>query len=308
MAEERKNDEAPPGDKSDTSRIDLSEAQTADENREAGEPMSVRQVLGRPAAGEPPDGGEEAKDATAHINLQGDAEPERSAPKSSTSRIDLNEAKPPPDETAAVSKDSTVRVDLTAVMARAGVASPEAKKKDEDDGDAADSGSTARIAVAEAAAAAPPSSTPPRTVRLKRPSDMPKTVSVPRPDAPPKTVMLKKPGAESDGKESTSRIAVPDGAIDSAPPSSRKTIRIKRSSAPSSAKTLTIARPARTAAPTLPGSADETLRELEAEIRDEPGTAFGIVAIAALLVLGVLVYVLAAQTVAPDLPFPGRMM
>ncbi len=334
--EERKNEEAPKDRKSDTSRIELSEAEAPEAGDTSREPVSISQVLGRSGNKPPPtpDSGETAhivlKDegagegvrekadetstveppsATARIQLKDQGAGEGAREKqdetsrvdddSTTSRIKLEEkaSEDEAERTGELGKDSTVRVDLTEVMARAGATSPSKPEAD-------DRESTARIEAKDDAATTAP---PPRTVRLKRPSDLPRPVSVGSDDkAPPKTVVLKKPGTD-ESKQSTSRIAVPDSAIESAPPSSRKTIRIKRSAAPSSPKTLTIARPSRSAAPTLPGDADETLRELEAEVRGEPGVAFSILAIAALLVFCVLVYVLAAQTIAPDLPFPGRL-
>ena len=47
---------------------------------------------------------------------------------------------------------------------------------------------------------------------------------------------------------------------------------------------------------------------VEAAEADEPGVIFTLCAIAALIVCGVLIYVLLAQTFAPNLPFWGKVV
>ncbi len=272
--------EKPSSDKKDTSRIELSDAETVDAEPESGsEPLSVRQIV---------------KDS-------GDSD---AAKKSQTSRIDLEQADAVADEDVnEAAKNTTVRVDLTGAMAR--MKDAETTPAGSDAEQAEDERSTtARIALdSEEDETAVPSPEPPRTVRLKRPSSA------------PRTVVMKKTKSEPDDataeKGTTSRIQVPEGAIPQEPASTRKTIRIKRSGAPAAggaAKTLTISRPTKSEGPTLSAKADAAREDLESGIADEPGALFGILTIAAVLVLCVLVYILVAQTFAPDLPFPGRVL
>ena len=84
-----------------------------------------------------------------------------------------------------------------------------------------------------------------------------------------------------------------------------KTIRIKRPDGTSGRKPLTISRPeeAETSSVMQPAG---TTEDLDSE--EQPGVFVGIMAIAALLVSCVLLYCLLAQTLAPTLPFPGRIL
>jgi cobalamin biosynthesis Mg chelatase CobN len=98
-------------------------------------------------------------------------------------------------------------------------------------------------------------------------------------------------------KSETARIDLP--ATTSERPATRpKTIRIKRPEAAAVKKPLTITRPSVESAATDVGATSE---------EESVGTIFSALAVAALLVVCVLIYVLAAQTFAPDLPFPGRV-
>lgn len=286
MADEKKQDSSPgekqaPVDK-DKSRIELSDAETtdADAATEGKEPLSVRDVVADQSVAE-------------------------TAKKSQTSRIELDEAEKAEDgESVATGKDTTVRMDLTGAMRRmeeSQSAEPEAEPEDKPGSDDERS-NTARIALEGNASA--PSAEPPRTVRLKRPS------------APPRTVVMKKPAAGASSQEieedkgKTSRIQIPEGAIGESSSSARKTIRIKRSATPSAspARTLSIARPSKTKGPTLSAKADAVRQELESNVTDEPGSLFGILSMAAVLVLCALVYVLLAQTLFPTLPLTGRIL
>ncbi len=340
---------AQPAPKSDTSRIDLADAEPSLASSVAGEPMSVKDVL-RPA--EAPPKPVPARPVTTVVR----AVP-ASGPKTTTSRVSLDEAKNETSAIAGAAKDATVRVDLTSVLGKEGASAPDravsSKPPSEvriraaaisptppadetshiklDVGGQATSEETSRIQLdANGQVTAdetthivlhggPPPSAAPKTVRLQRPSTLPKTVVLPKPSeptptAPPKTVVLKKPGEEAEAtKGATSRIAVPDGVVQAGPVTQRKTIRIKRPdtvASPSGGKTLVIARPSRPVSVALPASAEEQADEIAKEMHTEknPGAVFAILALAAVLVAAVLTYILAAQTFAPTLPFPGRLM
>jgi hypothetical protein len=97
--------------------------------------------------------------------------------------------------------------------------------------------------------------------------------------------------------------SVPEGTLEATPPTQRKTIRIKRAggeaAGPGAApKTLVLARPVKTEevgeAEELEKKAEEMEQALGVPSR-EPGVVFLILSIAALLVIGTLIYVLAAQ-------------
>ncbi len=185
---------------------------------------------------------------------------------------------------------------------------------------------------------------PPKTVRLQRPNTSPKTVMLRRPDAgaAPKTVVLKRPDAASaappqpviapptqgpktvqlnqagqaEQKGATARISIPEGSLESSPPTQRKTIRIKRGGdGPSTgAKTLVLQRPVAHAETPAAGDAEVTTTSHAAEAElsralgvpevDEPGVGYAIVAILTFFVVGTLLYALLAQTFLPTLPMP----
>ncbi|MDZ4198067.1 MAG: hypothetical protein U1E27_02145, partial [Kiritimatiellia bacterium] len=140
----------------------------------------------------------------------------------------------------------------------------------------------------------------PKTVILKRPGEttVPQTITLQRPDAEETT-------SES-SKGATARISVPESAMAATPSSQRKTIMIRRPGAggpASSARTLTLNRPA--ASVQAPREdLDEILQSLQT---DEPGPVYSILALVAVLLLAALLYVLAAQTIAPTLPVQGRI-
>jgi hypothetical protein len=146
-------------------------------------------------------------------------------------------------------------------------------------------------------------------VRIKQP-EMPPTVSLKKPPAPVPTGMPVAAGEVR--KTETARIELPPETIVEQPVTRRKTIRIKRPGAegdevPATRPPLVIAREADEA----PGEQPPTLtgvRMPKAQEADEPGVIFTILAIAALLLVSTLIYVLAAQTFALDLPFPGKVL
>jgi len=148
----------------------------------------------------------------------------------------------------------------------------------------------------EAGAVGIPLRAPPKTIRIRRPGEPAAT----EPPPPP-------PVEEPSAKRKTSRLDVPVEK-EAGPPTQRKTIRIKRPEAGGgAARTVTIARTEeRPTTATAPEAAPEAAAAPEV---DEPGVVFSIVAIAALLVAGVLIYVLAAQAFpSMNLPWPGRIV
>ena len=310
--------------KSDTARVDLAASKPIDlDSASAGEPMNVRDVISRRP---------EAKSATSRISLNDSqsvaAGTEIPVAHPATSRIRLMDTQSAPGEfhPSDAEKDATVRVDLTGLVspdqgAHSGtspISVPDLGRVTAD----ASKNVTARISVdltQDEGDVAPPAGVgapPPKTVRLSRPSAAPKTVVLKRPEAEgaaPKTVVLKRPDEVEDDKGATARIAVPEAAMDTAPSSQRKTIRIKRGdSAPAvpgegGGKKLVIARPS--VEPTA--FSEEEIGEkigVPSAPSVEPGVFFGILAIAATLVLGVLVYVLLAQTYCPQWNWPGKII
>ena len=96
-------------------------------------------------------------------------------------------------------------------------------------------------------------------------------------------------------KGATARIEVPPEDIPQAPPRP-KGIKLKR------AESSSVKKPAASGSSLQPaGSAD-----LEAE-DDAVSVLTGVMSLLTLVAMGVLVYVLAAQSIAPDLPWPGRL-
>jgi hypothetical protein len=313
--------------KSDTSRIDLADAEVPKPGAPTSEPLTIKEAL---RSGEAPPKAIPVPPTTVVKAVPA------GGPKTSTSRISLDAAK---TETSALgaAKDSTVRVDLTGIYEREGISPPggarpgaPARIRVEETPEVPSSDETSHIRLDESGQATadetshivlpggPPPPPPPKTVRLQRPSTLPKTVVLPKPGAaapaaPPKTVVLKRPDEEAEAtKGTTSRITIPEGAAEPGPTTQRKTIRIKRpgAGAPTGGKTLVIARPSKPAPMTLPASAREQAEEIAREMEPDegPGVLFALLTLAAVLVAAVLVYVLAAQTVAPSLPFPGRLM
>ncbi len=143
----------------------------------------------------------------------------------------------------------------------------------------------------------------------------PKTIRIKRPESEAPTRVLRKPGVveaaavpaageprKETQKTETARIELPPGAAE-APPTRRKTIRIRR---PEGAPGGLPLRPVTVTAPTMPVAvaAEDQGARVKA---DEPGTVVAVLGLVAAMVAVVLLYVLAAQTLAPTLPFPGRI-
>ena len=142
----------------------------------------------------------------------------------------------------------------------------------------------------------PADSARPKTIQVKKPIGRPAESIIP-PTAPTAETV-------SEAKKSeTARIDLPPDAGE-CPATRPKTIRIKRPDGTTARKALTIARPTEEEAPALAAASAAVSAD---EVDEGPGTVFSVLALAALIVACVLVYVLAAQTIAPNLPFPGRL-
>lgn len=220
--------------------------------------------------------------------------------KKETKRVQLPDTVTDQAAPAPVKKQTT-RIDLATAPTVAADKAQETKK------------TTARIDLGDAIGignmpaepVAPGSRQIPRTVRIKQP-EMPPTIAVKKQPAgaPPATA------PNEVRKSETARIELPPETIIEQPVTRRKTIRIKRPGAEDEAPTIrapaTIARTvAETIAPTAAASLET--EAAPAEAAEEPGVVFAICAIAALLIVTALVYVLAVQTIAPNLPFPGKV-
>lgn len=146
----------------------------------------------------------------------------------------------------------------------------------------------------------------PKTIQVRR---APRTAP---PDAPTSPTIVPATVAEQTAqarKSETARLDLPkDIPADDRPVTRPKTIRIKRPDGTTARKPLAIARPE--AGDEEASSVPERLRGPAAEIElgeEEPGGIWAVLALVALLVVGTVIYVLLAQTFAPNLPFPGKI-
>ncbi len=106
--------------------------------------------------------------------------------------------------------------------------------------------------------------------------------------------------AEQARKSETARIDIAPEELDRTT-ARTKSIRIKRADGSAGRKPLEISKPE---------GAESAVRhgeDVSSTDGDEPGLLAGIMAIAATLVAGAVFYMLLAQTVAPSLPFPGKL-
>jgi len=227
--------------------------------------------------------------------------------KSDTARIDLASAKPPPSivdksllpvDADDYFKRSTIRIDVPPSTSSG---APATSKSD-----------TTRIEINNAAPADEvfTSKTIPVGVPVTPPpqSGRPKTITMKRPVAAPGESIIVAPdvtatATEQARKSETARIDLSAEELDR-PATRPKTIRIKRPDGTSGRKPLTISRPEGSEAVSI---ASEPVADLGGE-EDAPGMLVNISAIAALIVAGVLVYLLIGQTLAPTLPLPGRIL
>lgn len=268
-----------------------------------GEPPKIKLNLG--TSGKPKTG---PKQDTTPISLS-------SVPigKAETTRIELAKATPPsplsetkkldPDD---ASKMSTMRVEIVepqrkAETTRIDLAAAAPKPAPRIDL-TQESGNTDDLFKRNTMAVGVPSGSPmtkPKTIQVKRAlagktgeSDIAPTSSTTE--------------SVSEAKKSeTARIDLPPESADR-PATRPKTIRIKRPDGTSARKPLMIARPAEDA--TVSSESVVSVAESLGEGEEEgAGIVFSVLALVALLVACVVVYVLAAQTIAPDLPFPGRI-
>jgi hypothetical protein len=152
------------------------------------------------------------------------------------------------------------------------------------------------------------------------PTPGPKTIRIKQPETPP-TAMLKKPATtrisetvvspvqpadiQMSKKSETARIDLPVDVADSQqPPTRRKTIRIKRPEG-TTTRTLVIARSGEGAEATEDSTVEREKAKVQAE--EGPGTAFAVLSAVAAVITLILLYVLSAQTIAGNLPFPGKL-
>lgn len=281
-----------PSIKKETSRIELSDAESPMDA--PGETLSISEALNGFTRSADAD-----KSSTSRIHLTEaeQAQPNTSVPdaKDSTARIVLGGAVGRTSGgIAGDSKDATVRLDLTGLV-ETGVSSGEK-------GMTATASQTSSIDVPGV-----PLAVPPKTVRLQRSATSPKTVVLRRPGetAAPQTVVLQRPAvanSENDSaKGATARISIPDSVVQTQNSSQRKTIMIKRPGQGG----LVLQKPMASAEVDQPSDLADLMEGLQV---DEPGAIYSVLALVAVLLLAVLLYVLAAQTIAQTLPFPGRII
>lgn len=265
--------------------------------------------------------------------------------KAETTRIDLSQAMPPPAAASVgdtqpvqadaapapeIQKRSTIRIEAPPV---AKAETQKVKTETQKIGPRAMS-ETMRVEVAEPRKAETTRISIPAEAFQKQPGSAPRTahpeghedifkrstipVGIPTPPptpaAKPKTLAVKRPVAASPEppavvtpeqrtvaeakKSETARIDLP-ADVGERPATRPKTIRIKRPDGTTARKALTIARPdTDSVAPSVSVGATE---------EESAGTVFSVLALVAVLIACVLIYVLAAQTIAPELPFPGRV-
>ncbi|MCZ7593017.1 MAG: hypothetical protein M5U15_13165 [Kiritimatiellae bacterium] len=142
--------------------------------------------------------------------------------------------------------------------------------------------------------------TPPPTAAGK-----PKTISIKRPATAAAPAISPADKAVADAKKSeTARIDLPADVGGERPATRPKTIRIKRPDGTSARKALTIARPDEAAS--APEQRPLSIEGIEDE-GEEIGSVFSVLTLVATIFVGILLYVLAAQSIAPNLPWPGRL-
>lgn len=236
------------------------------------------------------------KKATVRIEIPSDIQPVSEADaieaaKKTTARVIIDEEKAKGDtariepaipEPADVSKKRTTRIDLG-----------ELSEEEQDI-------FKRRTTVMDASKIAGMAPEVPRTIKIKRPEGAAPTTEIP-PIMPPPPQKV-----EAARKSETARIDLPPeaAAVEEQPPTRKKTIKIKRPGAGAPSTPVVITRPT---------AAGERKPEGAAEGEVEVHPLFAWMALAAVLVMAVLIYVLAAQigTVADLLParfpYPGRL-
>ncbi|MDP6630495.1 MAG: hypothetical protein QGH42_12485 [Kiritimatiellia bacterium] len=299
--------------KQDTSRLVVrpAAAESAEEPADKAEPAPI------PAATEA--AAEEArpsiklkplKPATAQADTPEAREeaPAKSDTKRKTSRIPLEAAKAPDEdaktEGVATLKPKTIKIKPSAPVPKMRSTQPLSITVPitEDDSSklATDAAKrkTSRIPLEEALTADKEPDEPAEPADPARP----KTIKIRRPGSETATVKAKKPSSAAKAKQAddsemskTSRLDLPPDAAD-ATPTQKKTIRVKRPDGGGAAKPAAKSHPAQGVVPPEPVGPIRS---------DEPGAVWAILAVAASLVIGVLIYVLAAQAVGPNISLTG---
>jgi cobalamin biosynthesis Mg chelatase CobN len=267
--------------KAETTRIDLSLAQPPPPIASIGDTQPVM-----------PDVADVAKKSTVRVDAPPVVKAETQRVKSETKVFDP----------AAISKQTTMRVEVEEkrkVETTRISLPPDSFQKPgaRADADAAESEDVfkRRTIPVGVPTPAPGPATRPKTIQVKKP--------VGRPADSINTAPAPAAEAVSEAKKSeTARIDLPPDAGDR-PTTRPKTIRIKRPDGTTARKALTISRPSEDEASALASASSA----VEADGEEGPGTVFSVLALVAVLVACVVVYILAAQTFAPDLPFPGRI-
>ncbi len=290
------------------------------------EPRKI--VIKKPGEGRPADG-MDRKSETSRVELPPSAD---QSAKKDTSRVDVPEPEVPAASGSAKKDSARIEVPASQALAPSKATEPERDKKqtaridiadilvqDEQDKEGAHAveprGTEAAEVPAEDQAPAPSASPPgmPKTIRIKRPGSIPRSPAAetapstqPPPAATEPTAAERSEDTGSEVKKTaTARIEIPADEASSEPSlTRRKTVRIKRSDGlkTGGGRALKIARPSEgETAPSVAGPL--------AKIQEEPevGSLFAILALAALFVTAVLVYMLAAQ-LWPGLPFPGILV
>jgi len=157
--------------------------------------------------------------------------------------------------------------------------------------------------------AEPPSPQPPKTIRIKRP-EMPATKVLPRAPVPGSEETPVEAPTDRDiaqaKKSETARLDLP-ADVGERPPTRPKTIRIKRPDGTTSRKPMTLGQTTASEPEEPTGPSFVRQVALEDEEEESPGGVFVALTTIGVIVTFVLVYVLLAQTLAPTLPFPGRL-
>jgi|ETNmetMinimDraft_30_1059905.scaffolds.fasta_scaffold29797_2 hypothetical protein len=225
--------------------------------------------------------------------LVADAAPQS---KKETSRISLDAALP---SGSGSSSGDTIKVKpavspLSVSPQKPTVVSSEGPAPSIEDDLSAEKRKTSRISLEAALASEPtvPGSEGPKTIRLKRPSEA-ATVKVGQ-SSPPKseTTPIE---AEAPSLNKTADIAAQMDVPEPTTATRKKTIRVKRPSRSPGVKTTPeIRRTEEAGAPGVPGV------EEAVPVQDRPNWFFVFSSVAAILVAGVLIYVLTAQAFGPN--------
>lgn len=309
-----------PSEKSETSRIDLSEAEASD----LPEPtvksgLNIKDVFGKPVM---PAISSTPKAETSRVDLEQAEEADplvriaRDAALNRTARISLDEPPEAAQPSTAKSMDYTTHINLEGAGMDEAPVPPQTKE------------GTRRVTIDDLATALPrdeESPKPIKTVRLQRPTSVPKTVVLSRPGAAPvekpeppaAPAIMERPESNAGA---TARIDVPPEAMEPTPSTQRKTIRIKRpdGSPTSTSKTVSLTRQPKISLVKAPAAEEseasaaspvlskQAQRLLLNDMEDTPGTAFSVMSLVALLIAMALVYLLVAEFM--GFPLPGRLI